>query len=171
MDTDTLFCCLSLVSRGTNVKSVSVVPRDKIFTANFKDLPVLVAVNTDLSTDPGRHWILFYVYKTKQIICADYFDSYGLPYTDYKISFPYSTANFNNIPLQSNESDVCALHVIYFAYKRSRGVSLKDVIRKYSASRKLNDDCVRSFYHRLKLVKRNSNRSQQICCTRLANKF
>jgi hypothetical protein len=175
MDTETLHCCLSVVSERTCIKNVFVVSRDHVNTVDFCNLPIIVCVNTDDSSLPGKHWVVFYVYQNEGCCVADYFDSYGLPMTAYNINFPYKIVHANNKSVQTSDSNVCGLHVIFYCFKRSRGISTKQILSLYSNDNRANDRYVRVFYHRIKLIKKASNYSlatmNQTCCARLSSKF
>jgi len=59
METDNLLCCLKAVT--VNVANVFVVARDELGLVDFSRLPVMIAVNTDKSSEPGTHWLGCYV--------------------------------------------------------------------------------------------------------------
>jgi len=55
METDDLLCCLRAVCK--NVFNIDVIARDEFGLINFSNLPVMLAVNSDKSSEPGTHWL------------------------------------------------------------------------------------------------------------------
>ena len=87
-------------------------------------------VNTDLSEDPGEHWIAVY-FRDKRVI---YFDSYGLP-PDERYILPFIRRNSNGWiqnteMLQDPLSRTCGMWCIYIIYQLNRGHDLKTAIYK-----------------------------------------
>jgi hypothetical protein len=174
MDTQTLYCCLKLVTRGKHVKSINVIPRDFVNSVNTNVLPYALIVNTDDSSKPGTHWLAFYIYRDRGVPIADYFDSYGNSLDEYGIQFPIPLNYFSGRVIQSYDTKVCGLHCLKFIYYRCRGYSMSRFIGTYTADSVLNDVLVEHFYGRLLRRKRTlkeSDRNTQKCCSRRINNF
>jgi len=92
MDTVTLQTCLNhILPTGQN----AVFARNEL--KNIRDISssFSIIVNTDDLGSPGRHWLALYIYKEGNSVCTDFFDSYGLPYTKYKLPYRYKVCHVN----------------------------------------------------------------------------
>lgn len=84
--------------------------------------PQLYIINTDPLPNPGKHWVCVILYEYGQL---DYFDSLGRP-AEYYGADLYNflerngRKNRNSMPrrIQSYQSDICGLYVMYFAVMR-----------------------------------------------------
>ena len=87
-------------------------------------------VNTDLSEDPGEHWVVVYFRGNRAI----YFDSYGMsPDQDFILPFikRNSTGWIRNTEmLQSPLSKLCGMWCIYIIHQLNRGLDLKSAIHQ-----------------------------------------
>jgi len=162
MNTEELLCCLKVVS--CNVENAYVIARDQVKTINFKKLPIIVGMNTDTSKEKGQHWIGLYIYNSSKGICIDYFDSYGFHIDKYKIKLPYLICHLNARQLQCDESNVCGLYVLYFAYKRTRGCSLSNIYSRFATNCRINDRLVSTFFRRIRYIRSRTRRRSQVCC-------
>ena len=87
-------------------------------------------VNTDISTDPGEHWVAIY-FRRDQVI---YFDSYGRPPEEQYV-LPFIERNssrwiHNKECLQSPWSKVCGIWCIYIIYQLNKGLNLNTAIHQ-----------------------------------------
>ena len=112
-----------------------VYPRDCL----PKDVkyPSGIICNTDPASQPGEHWICIYV---DHYGVGEYFDSFGLPplfkefkkyLTEYCVSWI-----FNDKTIQSITSNVCGLYCMYYLIMRSKGFTMRELMKVFS------DDCV-----------------------------
>ena len=88
-------------------------------------------VNTDISTDPGEHWVAIY-FRRDQVI---YFDSYGRPPEEQYV-LPFIERNslrwiHNKECLQSPRSKVCGIWCIYIIHQLNKGLDLNTAIHQY----------------------------------------
>ena len=87
-------------------------------------------VNTDLSDDPGEHWVAVY-FRDNRVI---YFDSYGMsPDKDYILPFIKRNSSGwiqNTEMLQDPWSKTCGMWCIYIIHQLKRGHDLKTAIHK-----------------------------------------
>ena len=104
--------------------------------------PWLLICNCCPSKLPGLHWLAMYKEKDDVI---ELFDPYGAGPDVYDL-IPFmkcqdaNECEYNNIQIQSTESDVCGEHCYFFAYWRARGLSLKDIVDLFSKNDlKFND--------------------------------
>ena len=93
-----------------------------------------IIVNLDSSTEPGSHWIAFFVMDSQTL---EMFDSYGNSPQFYGNRFEnfiskYSTIHWNSTMFQSPTSNVCGAYCIYFIYKKCQGQSLCTIVNKLS---------------------------------------
>ena len=89
--------------------------------SNNKD-SVCCIVNTDPATEPGTHWIAFFLAHNNRSSEIEFFDSYGLPPSFYGFSFPspsHTQLLHNTIRLQSLKTTVCGQYCILFLILRS----------------------------------------------------
>lgn len=109
--------------------------------------PYALVINYDEARKEGSHWVC--LYANHQGI--HFHDSYGLPPLKYQIPAfldpePY-TCTLK--ALQHKRSHACGHHVITYIVKRAEGVSTKDYLDCFGASKRDNDYAVRSFVKRL----------------------
>ena len=124
-----------------------VYPSDKLPT-RVSSFPALFIANVDTSEKPGSHWVAFYFTKDQK---GEFFDSYGLPPSNYTGTFsPFLNNNsndwsFNSVTLQSIVSKVCGHYCLYFALFRSRQVSMSTIVNRFSSNKSRNDFLVQRF--------------------------
>lgn len=115
-----------------------------INTQNF-----VIICNTEPSWLPGLHWLA--LFKTKQQVYFDFFDSFGHNINYYNNDFQnflekhggsYRTCN---IQLQSNHTSLCGQYCLYFVFHRLLGVSYSKIVKNFSQNMKQNDDIVKQF--------------------------
>ena len=87
-------------------------------------------VNTDISTDPGEHWVAIY-FRRDQVI---HFDSYGRPPEEQYV-LPFIERNssrwiHNKECLQSPWSKVCGIWCIYIIHQLNKGLDLNTAIHQ-----------------------------------------
>ena len=79
-------------------------------------------VNTDISIDPGEHWVAIYFRRDQAI----YYDSYILPFLERN-----STRWIHNTEcLQSPWSKVCGMWCIYIIHQLNKGLDLNTAIQQ-----------------------------------------
>ena len=93
-------------------------------------------VNTDLSSQPGTHWLAFFI-RDKTVEC---FDSYGQHPGVYNPLFSRwirrhaDRVYINHTRLQSDTSNVCGLYCVYFLRQRLLGHSMPQIVERFSTS-------------------------------------
>ena len=124
-----------------------VYPSDKL-PISVSSYPALFIANVDTSDKPGSHWIVFYFTKDRE---GEFFDSYGLPPSNYSRTFTSFLNNnsdswiFNTVTLQSVNSKVCGHYCLYFALFRSRQVNMSKIVHRFSSNKSRNDFLVKRF--------------------------
>ena len=124
-----------------------VYPSDKLPTS-VSSFPALFIANVDDSNKPGSHWVAFYFTKDRE---GEFFDSYGLPPSNYSKTFTRFLKNnsnswiFNTVTLQSINSKVCGHYCLYFALFRSRHVNMTKIVHRFSGNKRRNDFLVKRF--------------------------
>ena len=99
--------------------------------------PCGFVANTDPSTEPGTHWVVFYFPSHGE---GEFFDSYGYPPEDYGEPFKsYKIGIWNKRKIQSSWSEVCGQYCIFYLYHRSRGYSMNKIVNLFSNNTELND--------------------------------
>ena len=91
--------------------------------------PLCFVSNTHTREKPGEHWVAFFYVSSNFL---EFFDSYGLHPSLYDFT-NFSPQLFKEKTLQSLDSNVCGQYCIFFLYHRSRGKSLKEIIRPFSS--------------------------------------
>ena len=106
----------------------------------------LLVCNCCPASQPGRHWIaVFYEHGT-----VEFFDSFALPPDNYDrllTTFLHHATDacevvYNNVPLQSIDSDACGHYCVLFGVARSRGQSFRSILDEMTA---LNRDNLMKF--------------------------
>jgi hypothetical protein len=100
------------------------------------------AVNTDPSSRPGKHWVLFIGCRNAcGVQLLEYFDSYGMPMELYRDLYD-SCLNkgllplikqYNTLMLQDVSTSVCGYYCVLFANLRASGRSFAHVVRHLSS--------------------------------------
>lgn len=123
-------------------------------------VPCSYIVNTDVSMQPGKHWIAIYI--TANTIY--YFDSYGGdPFTDFyltrfikHVSKPYMIFQRAHTRIQSVISSVCGYYAMGFIlYMECDGGSVHAFIRMFPNKRCTNDAYARAVAHQYRAALRN----------------
>ncbi|KAF0151264.1 MAG: hypothetical protein FD188_3457 [Ignavibacteria bacterium] len=97
---------------------------DAIRVSGFS--PCCYIVNTDVSGGRGKHWVAFFHLSSRSI---EFFDSFGRTPASLGFHLPYIQRIVHNpVQIQSNDSNVCGQHCIYYLIQRSHGHSLKGII-------------------------------------------
>jgi len=118
--------------RDSSCSSVflGVFSRDRLPT-KLPFLPCAFIINTDRISEPGEHWLAFYIDSGKK---AEFFDPCGQHPRVYdlenyldKISSKWT---FNDRRIQSFFSDVCGQICLFYLYFRCRNFSL-DLIKGF----------------------------------------
>jgi hypothetical protein len=95
-------------------------------------VPVAVVMNMDPSTQGGSHWVCIYIENRH----GEYFDSYGLhPPLEAFVKFLNRNCTqwtFNDLELQSLDSNVCGHYCIWFLSERARGRSMDEIVAQFS---------------------------------------
>lgn len=98
--------------------------------------PCGLVVNTDNYTQPGTHWLAFFV-QNKTVEC---FDSYGQPPGSYNpllslwIQRHARSVRLSSTRLQSDFSNVCGLYCVYFLHQRLLGHSMDQIVGTFRES-------------------------------------
>lgn len=128
-----------------------VYPLNKL-TNRIVSYAALIIANVDTSEKPGSHWVAFYFTQDRE---AEFFDSYGLPPSDYTRTFTAflnsnaSSWTFNSVTLQSENSQVCGHYCLYYSFFRCRNVSLSTIIHRFSKNKYRNDFLVKRFIEKM----------------------
>ncbi len=123
----------------TAKKFYGVFPADQL-PKSLSTFPCGFVANMDPSTEPGTHWVVFYLptYNT-----CEFFDSYGQQPQHYSESFKTYLEPFewehNVRKLQSSWTDVCGHYCIFYLYQRACGYSLNNIVNMFGNNTLLND--------------------------------
>lgn len=161
MNTNELIAILNHVlksktARGWNAKNTNkglsfegVYAKDELpSVSNIARFPTCLIANTDEANQPGEHWVAFILRNSSSY---EFFDSFALNPIAYQ--FPHNVTNSTckellNFPVQSEESDVCGQHCVYFLSHRilDDRLSFDSVIKSYKKNDlKWNDNMVSRF--------------------------
>ena len=108
-----------------------------------KKFPCSLIANTDISSQPGEHWVSMYLISSTSI---EYFDSLAENPEEYIKKFleKFSIVQRNEKSVQYLFSDACGQFCIYFIVKRSLGISFDSIIR-FLLKIKKADNFVKNF--------------------------
>lgn len=125
---------------------LDVYPSDCI-PSIIKHYPTCFVCNVDVSSEPGSHWVAFYISSPEK---AEFFDSFGNGPTFFKgyiadFASKFSKINYNPLTLQTNATAVCGQYCIYFLYSRCRGSSFKKILSNFVSNNLCNDRRVYNF--------------------------
>ena len=103
-----------------------------------------VIVNTDPSSLPGHHWVVFY--RNKEGI-IQFFDSFGHKPDFYTFNFvKFLQRNvfesyyiFNPCTIQSNTSNICGLYCLFFYVYICNDFSFNEFLCQFTNNTTLND--------------------------------
>ena len=120
--------CVSDATKGyyLGVYAVDQLPKEKI----SQDVWLLVCNCCPIDL-PGEHWVAMFGNARGEI---DFFDSFGFPPNAYDGVHQFlgrqetSLITYNTMQLQSMESDACGPYCLFFAYYRSLGRSMCDIV-------------------------------------------
>lgn len=124
-----------------------VKPRDYFISEKVR-LPGSYIVNTDKSTQPGKHWVAIYLTGEGT---AEYFDSYGLPPLQAdvraKLTLCSDKIKYNDYQLQGTTTTVCGHYCLLYCLMRARGCSFEEVLRVFrpELSTETRDHLIASF--------------------------
>lgn len=151
-----------------------VFSRDKL-PEKIETKPAALIVNTDLSHEPGQHWVAMYFDSNKGV---DYFDSYGLmPIRDeFNIVMRDNANNINSNSkwLQGINTSVCGMYCIFFLHHRSRGINMKSIIKLFDLDQTLNDARICRFFSHVYNIEHNvccNDKKLQICVPYCRNRY
>ena len=129
MNTNELFNIL-LQDKFTSLLHPSVVPIDH-FDPITEKKPSVCIINTDPCDEPGSHWVAVFIKSNSE---AELFDSYGLLSLSEELVTKlktFSHVEFNTTTLQGF-STVCGQYCLVYLLLRSRGFSLKKIVKLLS---------------------------------------
>ncbi len=116
-----------------------VFPSDRL-PKSLSTFPCGFVANTDPSTEPGTHWVVFHFPNPKT---CEFFDSYGQKPEHYSESFKTYLKPFeqerNVRKLQSSWTEVCGHYCIFYLYQRACGHSLNNIVNMFGNNTLSND--------------------------------
>lgn len=125
---------------------LGVFPSDQL-PKKITRYPACFVCNVDKSTEPGSHWVAFYLPSSEEV---EFFDSYGNepaffqgPIDNFVSHF--SRVVFNPLTLQSHVTAVCGQFCVFYIYCRCRGKTLKTILSEFVNKNLCNDHRVYNF--------------------------
>jgi hypothetical protein len=137
--------CDHMINRLGGIVAIDQLPRDGIRNKN------ILIVNTDLSHNPGLHWVCIYIDESGP---SEYFDPLGFPPCHYSLELENFLINTSNsyykikTPVQHKKSDSCGHFCLYYAYYRSLNYPMRDIVSDFHPILLLNEYKVRRFYQK-----------------------
>ena len=129
---------------------IGVFSQDFLFTLKIVSFPVCFIVNLDLSSEPGSHWIAFFITDKK----LEIYDSFGLDNTTWARE-PFFLFNFiDHFPdhkisisprLQPTFSNLCGVYSVFFLIFR-QCLLFPELIKLFSTDLDLNSTVLLSFF-------------------------
>jgi hypothetical protein len=109
--------------------------------------------NSDTSEKDGTHWLA--LFKDSDSSIVDFFDSFGKPiqyYANSKFILNFvknkaTSVNRSNLQIQSNWSEDCGQHCLFFLINRVQGSTFQEILLRFSKTNlDKNDEIVKAFY-------------------------
>ena len=115
--------------------------------SRMKRTKFLIISNTDPSSKPGQHWVLFFKRRNERPI---YFDSYGKQPSFYNKEWrPFDNFRRSTEDFQQKHTTVCGDHCLYVARRFVEGHPLKKILNSYRPKdEKTNDEAVHFLVHK-----------------------
>lgn len=118
-----------------------IAMRDSKELPGLRTDPSLYILNTDSKYGKGEHWCVA-VYEGGVL---EFFDSFGMHPIMYSFQNLLTLKHFdqlvyNQYCFQHFQSHVCGHHCFFFAYQRSRGMSLSQIQCLYNTNDKEEND-------------------------------
>ena len=111
--------------------------------------PAFYIVNTDPSSLPGKHWVVFYINDN----CCEFFDSLGQSPDFYHAYFKQilikHSCNYMYTPtrLQNYSSNMCGKYCIYYVMQRTAAKTFKEIVSEFLPTQlDLNDQKLKRFF-------------------------
>jgi hypothetical protein len=108
--------------------------------------------NTDISVQPGKHWVCFYKSFYGNRVCIDFFDSagfgirkYGVKWVNY-IKYHSDFYKYNREIIQYPLSTYCGIHCLCFALLRIQGTAFKNIIYDFYSQNLCHNDHIAKTY-------------------------
>jgi len=142
MDTNEITFLLSRLLSKTSVNFLGVFPSDKLpsYSITQSFAPCCYVANVDPTGKQGSHWVGFYHSCANRL---DFFDSYGRDPKEFGFHFhKLIQVQSNKSELQSLFSSFCGQYCIYFLFHRSLGLSMHNIISRFSHLSKSNSDLI-----------------------------
>ena len=113
-------------------------------------------VNTDNSSEPGKHWVAIYA-PIKGYI--EYYDPFGLKPLNIEI-YEFININkknftYNAEPIQSSYSSKCGLFCLFYILLRSRKISTEKINKFFNNFTNHNDYIIEKIFKHLNLQMKN----------------
>ena len=117
----------------TRPRYQGVVTRDHVKIP--RERPSFIIANTDDSSGPGKHWVVFYFPKRGK---PEFFDSLGKSPSHYGFEV---RGNFkrNKRKLQASDSRVCGHYALFYALQRSLGIPMEKILANFGNNQDVND--------------------------------
>ena len=143
MNTEQLLCtiqsddCLRTIVSG--VYALDTIP---LVVSSY---PTAFIINTDVSTGPGKHWVVIWFNNVNE---AEFFDSFGNKPERFGDTLRIFLENnaysymYNKRQLQQHSSEVCGYYVLYVLLLKCFEMSYSDILNSFTVDRKLNDEIV-----------------------------
>ena len=107
--------------------------------------PLVIVVNTDSSTQPGKHWICMFFWQMRTRRVCDSFGQYPARVLERYMNKYCSVWSYNNKQLQSPILHFCDHYVIWFCVFKAQKYSLTELLRNVSSDTGLKDYLTHKF--------------------------
>ena len=120
---------------------VGAFPRDHLPKKSISKRPFALIMNTDVSNNPGEHWVALFVNKDN---IAEYFDSFGRIPLFKEITEFMSLNKINKIihnkkQVQNAMSSTCGIFSVLYIKLRCGGLSFEEFVKYFSENTIRND--------------------------------
>jgi len=139
MDSDAIHRTLK-TSRATKNTFIGVFPANRL-PRTIQTRPTVFIANLQEDFLPGNHWVTFFLPEFENGV--EFFDSLGqAPTSSYFTRFIARHGGLiehNSQPIQSSFSDVCGEFSCIYAFYRSAGYSLRNIVNMFGKNKTRND--------------------------------
>lgn len=133
MNTSEVHCLLERALRETRCRFLGVFSADEApaqLSDDFASYPCAYVVNTDVSSEPGRHWVA--CFATSPSSPVEFFDSYGKSpskYPNIRLPVVQRRVYHSATSFQSPNSTACGHYCVLYICLRACGLPLAFVFR------------------------------------------
>lgn len=129
---------------------IGALPKDELYKVPVRTT-VCAVVNNQNHTDPGSHWVCFYVGPSQPTLLC--FDSMGAPPNQNMVDYLTHVSALTGKPLDYSTKQIqelgtssCGWFCIYILKQLSAGISMKTILNKFSSIPSQNEQFLYRYF-------------------------